>query len=161
MSEYDESLQDVGLIDSSERFQGILNIPISINSTLCGGIINMKPNYAKTALMTSNEMVFDDEKLIHGGFIFGAAEWAAHVAINTQYSVTISAKVNLYAPAKVGDLVEFEAHAYFEESKKREIKVIGTIKDIKVFEGTYQVVVLEEHIFKLQQKKKVNGEEEQ
>ena len=161
MSEYDKSLQDVGLIDSSESFKGILNIPISINSTLCGGIINMKPNYAKTALVTSDEMVFDDEKLIHGGFIFGAAEWAAHVAINTQYSVTISAKVNLYAPAKVGDLIEFEAQAYFEESKTREIKVVGTIKDIKVFEGTYQVVILEEHIFKLQQKKKINGEEEQ
>ena len=42
-----------------------------------------------------------------------------------------------------------------------EIKVVGTIKDIKVFEGTYQVVILEEHIFKLQQKKKINGEEEQ
>ena len=161
MSEYDKSLQDVGLIDSSESFKGILNIPISINSTLCGGIINMKPNYAKTALVTSDEMVFDDEKLIHGGFIFGAAEWAAHVAINTQYSVTISDKVNLYAPAKVGDLIEFEAQAYFEESKKREIKVVGTIKDIKVFEGTYQVVILEEHIFKLQQKKKLNDEEEQ
>ena len=161
MSEYDKSLQDVGLIDSSESFKGILNIPISINSTLCGGIINMKPNYAKTALVTSDEMVFDDEKLIHGWFIFGAAEWAAHVAINTQYSVTISAKVNLYAPAKVGDLIEFEAQAYFEESKKREIKVVGTIKDIKVFEGTYQVVILEEHIFKLQQKKKINDEEEQ
>ena len=161
MSEYDKSLQDVGLIDSSESFKGILNIPISINSTLCGGIINMKPNYAKTASVTSDEMAFDDEKLIHGGFIFGAAEWAAHVAINTQSSVTISAKVNLYAPAKVGDLIEFEAQAYFEESKKREIKVVGTIKDIKVFEGTYQVVILEEHIFKLQQKKKINGEEEQ
>ena len=44
MSEYDESLKDVGLIDSSERFKEILNIPISINSTLCGGIIDMKTN---------------------------------------------------------------------------------------------------------------------
>ncbi|ARR02243.1 MULTISPECIES: PaaI family thioesterase [Campylobacter] len=161
MSEYDESLQDIGLIDSSELFQGLLNIPININSTLCGGILDMKPNYAKTALVTSNEMIFDDEKLIHGGFIFGAAELAAHVSVNTQYSVTIGAKVNLYAPARVGDLIEFEAHAYFEESKKREVKVIGTIKGIKVFEGTYQIVVLEEHIFKLQQKKKVSDEDEQ
>ncbi|MCR8678481.1 MULTISPECIES: hotdog fold domain-containing protein [Campylobacter] len=160
MSEYDESLQDIGLIDSSERFQGILNIPMSINSTLCGGILDMKSNYAKTALMASNEMVFDDERLVHGGFIIGAGEWAAHVAVNTRYSVTISTKANLYAPARVGDLIEFEAHAYFEESKKREIKVVGTIKGVKVFEGTYQIVVLEEHIFKIQQKKKSDDNDE-
>lgn len=161
MSEYDENLQDIGLIYSSERFEGILNIPMSINSTLCGGILDMKPNYAKTALMASNEMAFDDEKLVHGGFIIGAGEWAAHVAVNTQYSVTISSKANLYAPAKVGDLIEFEAHAYFEESKKREIKVVGTIKGVKVFEGTYQIVVLEEHIFKIQQKKKSDDNDEE
>lgn len=161
MNEYDESLQDIGLIDSAEIFQGLLNISATINSTLCGGIVDMKPNYAKTTLMTSNEMVFDDEKLVHGGFIFGAAEWAAHVAINTPHSVTIGAKVNLYAPAKVGDMVEFEAHAYYEESKKREVKVIGTIKEIKIFEGTYQIVVLEEHIFRLQQRKMTSDESQQ
>ena len=62
---------------------------------------------------------------------------------------------------KVGDMVEFEAHAYYEESKKREVKVIGTVKEIKIFEGTYQIVVLEEHIFRLQQRKMTSDESQQ
>ena len=49
-------------------------------------------------------------------------------------------------------VVEFDAQARFEESRKREVKVLGYVKDIKIFEGVFQLVTLEEHIFLAQQK---------
>ena len=57
---------------------------------------------------------------------------------------------NFFAPAKVGDLVNFEAKGRFEDARKREIKVIGMINEIKVFEGIFQAVILERHILQTQ-----------
>ena len=45
--------------------------------------------------------------------------------------------------------MEFDARAQFNDSAKREVRVIGKTRDIKVFEGTFQVVVLEDHVFKI------------
>ena len=35
-----------------------------------------------------------------------------------------------------------------EDSRKREIKVVGKINDVKIFDGVFQAVVLETHILK-------------
>ena len=93
-------------------------------------------------------MVLDDLGLIHSGFIFGAADYAAAVAVNEPNVVIIGSRSKFLAPAKIDDLIEFEAKAKFEDSRKREIKVSGFINDIKVYEGLFQAVVLEQHIFK-------------
>ncbi|MCH5337048.1 MAG: hypothetical protein J1D99_06520, partial [Campylobacter sp.] len=51
---------------------------------------------------------------------------------------------------KVGDVLELEAQALFDDnSKKRDVKILGHIKDIKIFEATLQFISTEEHIFKL------------
>ncbi|OCS31932.1 thioesterase [Campylobacter fetus subsp. venerealis LMG 6570 = CCUG 33900] len=157
---YSDSIKDSATVIDESLFQNSLNIPQAINTIFNGSIIDAKQNYSKTVLKTNNDMVYDDEGLIHSGFIFSAADWSAQVAVNQPFSVTIGSKVSFFAPAKVGDIIEFEAHAYFDESKKREIKVIGKIKEIKVFEGTFQIVVLEDHIFKLQKKNKEKQNEQ-
>jgi hypothetical protein len=53
----------------------------------------------------------------------------------------------------VGDVVLFEAHAKFEDARKREVDVVGSINDIKVFEGTFTAVILPEHVLKLKLKR--------
>ena len=115
----------------------------------CGTIIDIKKNYAKTFVGLTPDMKYDSD-LANSGFLFIAADFAAQAAVNLPYLVTIGSKVSFFAPAKIGDIIEFEANAFFEESKKREVKVIGKIKEIKIFEGNFQIVVLEDHILKLQ-----------
>lgn len=119
-----------------------------IRSNLCGTIIKLEAGYSKTTLQTTKEMTLDDLGLIHSGFIFGAADYAAAVAVNEPNVVIIGSRVKFLAPAKVDDLIEFVAKAKFEDSRKREIKVTGHINEIKVFEGVFQALVLEQHIFK-------------
>jgi acyl-coenzyme A thioesterase PaaI-like protein len=119
-----------------------------IKKNICGTIIDMEQGYAKTTLQTTNEMIADEFGLIHSGFIFSAADYAAAVAVNEENVVIIGAKTKFLAPAKLNDLIEFEAHAKFEDSRKREIKVEGYLNDIRIFEGIFQAVVLENHILK-------------
>jgi len=125
-----------------------LNTHAKIKKSLCGNVIFLEKGHSKTTLQTTNDMSVDSLGLIHSGFIFGAAEYAAVAAINEENLVIISSKTKFLAPAKNGDLVEFDAKAKFEDARKREIKVIGKINEIKIFEGIFQAVVLENHILK-------------
>lgn len=125
-----------------------LKTHVKIKRSLCGTIIDMDQGYSKVTLQTTNEMIVDEYGLIHSGFIFSAADYAAAVAVNEENLVIIGAKTKFLAPAKLNDLIEFEAHAKFEDSRKREIKVNGYINDIRVFEGVFQAIILENHILK-------------
>ncbi|MBL0686922.1 MAG: PaaI family thioesterase [Sulfurospirillum sp.] len=119
-----------------------------IKINLCGNIIELDSGYSKTTLQTTQDMVLDDLGLIHSGFIFGAADYAAAIAVNEANFIVIDSRSQFLAPAKLNDLIEFEATAKFENSRKREIKVIANINEIKIFEGIFHAVILEEHILK-------------
>ena len=119
-----------------------------IKNSLVGTLTELKKSLSKVVLQTTNEMVVDEFGLVHSGFIFGAAEYAAVAAINQENVVIIGCRSKFFAPARIGDIIEFEAKGRFEDARKREIKVIGKINEIKVFEGIFQAVLLEKHILK-------------
>ncbi|WP_458701545.1 PaaI family thioesterase [Sulfurospirillum sp. 1307] len=142
-----EDEEEVALVEVDENKEN-LKTHNKINSSLCGTIISLDSGYAKTTLQTTKEMIVDELGLIHSGFIFGAADFAAAASVNEENIVIIGAKTKFMAPTKLGDLITFEARAKFEDARKREIKVIAHINEIKVFEGIFQAIVLEQHIFK-------------
>jgi len=119
-----------------------------IKSSFVGSLTKLEKSISKVALQTTNEMVVDEFGLIHNGFIFGSAEYAAIAAVNQANVVIIGCRAKFFAPAKLGDIIEFEAKGRFEEARKREIKVVGRINEIKVFEGIFQAILLENHILK-------------
>jgi len=143
-SDEEHIFDDSNHIENEEN----LNSHQKIKKSLCGNVIFLEKGHSKTTLQTTDDMSVDVLGLIHSGFIFGAAEYAAVSAINEENLVIISSKTKFLAPAKNGDLIEFEAIAKFEDARKREVKVTGEINKIKIFEGTYQAVVLENHILK-------------
>lgn len=120
-----------------------------VNNALVGTIIELSKNHAKSVLITNAEMVIDNQGLVFDAFIFAAANYVAQASINKEFSVVIGSRCFFYAPLKLGDVLELEAHALFDESSKRDVKVIGHVKEIKIFEANIQIVSTEEHIFKL------------
>ncbi|MDD3324599.1 MAG: PaaI family thioesterase [Sulfurospirillaceae bacterium] len=155
LNDFDVDFEDDTLEEGEEGYE-IHDLSLSENlnthnktkSNLCGNILRLESGFSKVSLQTIPDMAVDEFGLVHSGFIFGSAEFAAVSAVNEENVVVIGSRVKFFAPAKVGDLVEFEAKAKFEDSRKREIKVIGKINEIKVFEGVFQAVVLENHILK-------------
>jgi acyl-coenzyme A thioesterase PaaI-like protein len=120
-----------------------------VQTNICGDIIELEKGYSKISFLATELMISDDLGLIHSGFIFSAADYCAAVAVNEQNTVIIASRLKFLAPVKLNDLIIFKAKVKFEDSRKREIKVTGAINDIKVFDGIFQAVVLEKHIFKL------------
>lgn len=143
-------LEEYASSEDISRIKSELLTSPEVNTSLVGTIVALSKNYAKSVLITNSEMVVDDQGLIMDAFIFAAANYVAQAAINKEYSVLIGSKCHFYSPLKLGDILELEAHALFDESsKKREVKVIGHTKEIKMFEASIQVVCTDEHIFKL------------
>ncbi|MCC2563078.1 hypothetical protein KBI93_09130, partial [Campylobacter coli] len=132
-------LEEYASAEDISRVRAELLTCPELNTSLAGTIIELDKNFAKSI----QGLVFD-------AFIFAAANYVAQASINKEFSVVIGSKCFFYAPLKLGDVLELEAHALFDEtSKKRDVKVVGHVKEIKMFEATIQVVSIDEHIFKL------------
>ena len=69
-----------------------------INRDLCGEIEKMDVGYVETKLITTADMVADNMDLIHGGFIFSAADFAAMTAVNHKNVVLGSSEVKFLKP---------------------------------------------------------------
>ena len=114
-----------------------------------GRLIEITEEGAKVLLETTPDMAVDEEGLVHGGFTFGAADFCAMATVNEPYVVLVKAtNCEFMAPVKVGDKVEFMGEILMKEKRKVEVKVTGTLNEIKVFEGLFSCVVLDNHVLK-------------
>jgi len=122
------------------------NTHLSIDPSLCGKVVKLEPGFAEVVLHTRHAMRADEKGLVHGGFIFGAADYAAMCAVNDPNVVLGSATSKFIAPVKVGDIVICKATVLSEKGKKREVGVEAFVEGIRVFEGFFTAFVLERHV---------------
>ncbi len=127
----------------------LLNTHEKLDSSLCGDVEELKLGYARISLATTEAMRADDVGLVHGGFIFSAADFAAMAAVNERNVVLASSVCQFLAPVRVGDFVIFEARERQKEGRKRSVYVTGSVLDIKVFEGEFKTVVTDNHVLNL------------
>jgi acyl-coenzyme A thioesterase PaaI-like protein len=124
-----------------------LKTHLAINESLCGQILSIDEGRASVKINTSSKMVVDDHKLVHGGFIFGAADYAAMAAVNDPNVVLGSAEVKFLKPSKSGDSVIFNAKVTEADGKRRRVDVEGIDETgTKVFTGIFICFVLESHV---------------
>jgi len=120
-----------------------------INNELNGELITLEQGYVETRLTTIPEMVADDIGLIHGGFIFSAADYAAMLAVNEKNVVLVGSECQFLSPVKFHDEVNFIAKVRHKDGRKRNVHVEAHVLDIKVFEGEFKTVVTDKHVLKL------------
>ena len=120
-----------------------------INSHLCGEIEKLEFGYAELRLFTITEMVADNMDLIHGGFIFSAADYAAMLAVNKRNVILVACDAQFLSPAKLGDIIIIKATLRHKQGSKRNVNVIASVGDIKIFEAEFKTVVTERHVLKL------------
>ena len=123
-----------------------LNTHLNINTSLCGKVTKLQANYAEILLHTTQQMTVDEQGLVHGGFIFGAADYAAMSAVNDPLVVLGASNSKFSAPVKVGDAVLCKATVVSEKGKKREVEVQAFVSEKLVFEGSFTTFVLERHV---------------
>lgn len=117
-----------------------------INQQLCGKPLEIKEGYSRVELAADAGMAVDGTGLVHGGFIFGQADYAAMIAVNDPNVVLGGANVKFLKPVKAGDTVVAEAQVTAVEKKKHTVEVAVTRDNERIFEGTFFCFVLEKHV---------------
>ena len=113
---------------------------------LCGRPVAVHAGTARVALTTTAEMAADARGLVHGGFTFGLADYAAMLAVNEPTVVLASAETKFLGPVVAGEQLEAEATVERTEGKKRWVKVVVRRDGAPVMEGTFLTVVPDRHI---------------
>ncbi|MGE0711046.1 MAG: PaaI family thioesterase [Planctomycetota bacterium] len=119
---------------------------LAIDHTLCGLPTALAPGRATVALVATEAMAADERGLVHGGFVFGAADYAAMLAVNDPNVVLGAAETRFLLPVVVGQRVELEAQVTEEKGKKRVVRVTARRAGDAVFEGTFTCFVLPRHV---------------
>ena len=117
------------------------------SKSLVGELVELSKNKAKVQLETTKEMCVDSYQLIHGGFVFGLADYAAMLAVNKHTVVLGKADTKFLKPVKLGDSLLAEA---LVESETEEVKLVKVTvinqKKTPVFTGVFKCYVLEKHV---------------
>ncbi|TXT59851.1 MAG: Thioesterase superfamily protein [Promethearchaeota archaeon] len=91
-------------------------------------------------------MVADDRGLIHGGFIFSLADYAAMVVVNHPNVVLSKASFKFIKPVKVGDTIIATGKLDKEEGKKAVVKVDVKSGDQLVAMGSFNCFIPKTHV---------------
>jgi acyl-coenzyme A thioesterase PaaI-like protein len=119
---------------------------LAIDPRLVGEPVQLGPGVALARLVTSPEMAADGAGLVHGGFVFGLADYAAMLAVNHPHVVLGGAEVRFLAPVRCGDLLEAHAEVTGEAGKKRTVHCRVTRAGTDVFSGHFTCFVLDRHV---------------
>jgi acyl-coenzyme A thioesterase PaaI-like protein len=114
----------------------LIGKPLSISSS----------SYAEAELKADWRMAVDERGLVHGGFTFGLADYAAMIAVNEPNVVLAKAEVKFTAPVKVGDLMNARAEVIDKKDGKYVVNVVVKVKNIKVLEGVFTCIAAEKHV---------------
>ena len=76
---------------------------LAIDAELCGAVREVGGGRARVELVTTPRMAADARGLVHGGFTFGLADYAAMLAVGHPNVVLAAAEVRFLRPTRVGD----------------------------------------------------------
>lgn len=118
----------------------------SIDRRLCGEPLELGEGTARVALAALPEMAADARGLVHGGFVFGLADYAAMLAVNHPNVVLAGAEVRFLLPVVVGEQLVAEAWIEKTDGRKSRVKVEVFRDGDTVMSGDFRCVTLARHV---------------
>jgi uncharacterized protein (TIGR00369 family) len=118
-----------------------------INRELCGKPVHLEEAFSRVTMNTTDKMRVDNSGLVHGGFVFGLADYAAMIAVNHPNVVLGSADAKFLKPIRVNELITAEAKVIKKPGRKRNVQVFAMKGNEKIFEGEFICFVLDKHVF--------------
>jgi acyl-coenzyme A thioesterase PaaI-like protein len=119
---------------------------LRIDARWVGAVEDVGAGTSRVSLNATEEMAADDKGLVHGGFAFGLADYAAMVAVNDPNVVLGGAEVRFTAPVRVGQRMVARAAVQEVKGKKHVVAVRVDAGGKAVLEGTFTAFVLERHV---------------
>ncbi len=122
------------------------NTHMSISPLLVGKMIEIGQDGASASLTATKDMAADERGLVHGGFTFGLADFAAMLAVNDPNVVLGGANTRFLAPVSVGQEMVAKASIESTKGRKRVVKVAVSVGDKVVMDGELTCFVLDQHV---------------
>jgi acyl-coenzyme A thioesterase PaaI-like protein len=122
------------------------NTHLEINEALCGIPEKIEEDYCLIRFDATENMKVDSFGLVHGGFIFGAADYAAMLAVNDPNVVLGGAEVQFLKPLKIRETIFAEAKVVETKGRKKTVSVSVKLKDTEIFNGSFTCFVLDKHV---------------
>ncbi len=119
---------------------------LGIDRRLCGEPVEIGEGSAAVAWTALPEMAADDRGLVHGGFVFGLADYAAMLAVNHPNVVLGSAETRFLKPVTVGERLVARAEVEETDGRKSRVQVEVLRGDEAVMTGTFRCFTLENHV---------------
>jgi acyl-coenzyme A thioesterase PaaI-like protein len=119
---------------------------LAISPSLVGEPMEMGSGTAVARLVARQEMCADERGLIHGGFTFGLADYAAMLAVNHPHVVLGGAETKFLAPVRCGEVLVARAEVREEKGKKRLVECRVYVGERPVFDGLFTCFVLDGHV---------------
>lgn len=123
-----------------------LETHLAIDAELCGHPEELRRHYCRLRMLTTGRMAADAKGLVHGGFIFGMADYAAMLAVNHPHVVLGAAESRFLKPVRVGETVVAEAQVESADGKKHTVAATVSRDQDVVYQGTFTCFVLERHV---------------
>ncbi|WP_027327063.1 hypothetical protein [Helicobacter pametensis] len=135
--------------DILEQHNLELSVCNALKPDLCGRIAKLTEEEAIIIFNPTKQMISDESNLIHSGFIFSAANYAAMCLVNQPNALTIKSEVQFLAPIEFEQEIIFLATIKQSNNRKYEIFVKGTLLDIKIFEALFHISLFDKQLFRL------------
>lgn len=117
-----------------------------IDASLCGKAVELEPGKSRVVLTTLDSMKSDDSGLVHGGFVFGLADYAAMLAVNLPTVVLGAADCRFLKPVRAGQVLEAVAVLEPVQDRKHFVGVEVLLDGEAVFTGRFTCFVPKEHV---------------
>lgn len=117
-----------------------------IDQRLCGNPTTLEQDFSRVELRPDKRMAVDESGLVHGGFIFGLADYAAMIAVNHPNVVLGAADVKFLKPVKTDESVVAEASVISKEEKKQVVSVVIKGESGTLFKGRFICFTPDKHV---------------
>ncbi len=118
----------------------------AIDQTLCGTPTCVEPHRSTVTMRCASSMAADEHGLVHGGFVFGLADYAAMLAVNHPNVVLGGAEVRFTKPVRVGDELVASAYDTSPDERKHRVQVDVLLGETVVFSGVFTCFILPKHV---------------
>ena len=119
---------------------------LGIDPQLVGTVVELGEGTATVTLDGLPAMRADNRGLVHGGFTFGLADYAAMVAVNDPFVVLGKADTKFLAPVRAGQTMVAHARVEGSQGRKRTVAVTVAVDGQDVMTGTFTAFVLDAHV---------------
>jgi acyl-coenzyme A thioesterase PaaI-like protein len=119
---------------------------LQIDRRLCGEPVVIEPGRAVIDWQATAETAADEYGLVHGGFVFGVADYAAMLAVNEPNVVLVAATSRFLRPVRAGERLRAEAIVGSSEGHRHRAEVTVRRGEEVVMEGAFDCAVTRRHV---------------